>query len=205
MGSFAISTSIDDAITNLAMSNKVVSLSESDPDLINLGAMPATILLPPVEAIMEFVDGNVDVATAIYDAYLMQPEVESYLCALYTSIRFTPNNILIYIGQDEAEVGLVNHLILHFTTYFVMPFNGAYAFMDMGLYRSYLYDLVNFEQLVLNLQEHKYYPVNANVIPKIANDMQFFRTPEEVSKEFLNYVGACQRSGRLVERMCSFR
>lgn len=204
MGSFNITTDIDMAISALSSGAKVVSLSESDPNLINLGAMAATVLLPPVEAIMEFVDGNVEVASIIYDEYMMRPEVESYLCALYTSIRFTPNNIVIYIGKDEAEIGLVNQLITTFLTYFARYGNGHLEFMDMGLYRSYLYDLVNFNQLVLNIQNINYYPVNANVVPKIAQDMQFFREPNEVIDEFLRYARACQKSGKLIERMCRF-
>lgn len=198
MGQIAVTDNIDQAYRSLSLGVKVISLSESDQQLITAGALPGVILSPPVDAVMEFVDGNYEMSYRIYDEYIKRPEVESFICAIYTCVRFTNENVLIYIGKDDVELGLINRVLDTLFTFFIIITDQGTKFTNIGLFKSYIYDIIDFSCLVLNIDLSNFY-FDPQAGPKIANEIGYFR-PQSIVEEFYDYVYACQQNGNLLKR-----
>jgi hypothetical protein len=73
-------------------------------------AVPASILLPPYEAMSELIDDNSELAYIIYHNYVYSYEVFHYLILIMGALVFNQNNLAIMFDRDAYELKIVEWL-----------------------------------------------------------------------------------------------
>ena len=187
-GCLAMTQDINIVNNTLCSGGKVLLLSEQPNPAImqSPNLIPATILLPSYECVAAELDGELEIAGAIYSEYLASKEPDMFICAIITALLDPATNILLYVGQDELNMSFINILIGYLMNEYgiiigssIDQFSYNIAYDAVILSKLYLYELINYEFLFTM------YPAQVNIpeyiVPKLVHDMNPYlqvQTPE---------------------------
>lgn len=159
----------------------------------------ASILMPPIEILTRWADGDPLVMQYEYPRYLMQLDPDNMISALVAAL--TKKNIILYIPQDEFNIFgqlLLNHIYYVYgitlttptTQFCVIPTKIPFI-----MAKFYSIDVMDANEFLAA------YPANAPlpdfVIGKLANDLHPFNRPASFSElaEYFNQLNASKASG----------
>lgn len=156
------------------------------PELKNI--YEASILIPPTEILMEWVDGNSMVMNVEYPKYLMSKECDDMIVALIAAL--TQKNIILYIPAEEFGVFgqlLLNHIYYTYgitcntptTTFSIVP-----AKIPFIASKFFMMDVMDAKDY-LNMYPGKY-RLPDFVINKLAEELHPFNHPASF-EEYANY------------------
>jgi hypothetical protein len=106
-------TSDLDVVRDLSINHKIVVFGETAPTCIPTEyIIPASILLPPYEALEAEIDGNLEKYGYIYSAHLQTKEASEFIAVLILAV-LRGANILLYITLDELELSYCNFFLAY--------------------------------------------------------------------------------------------
>lgn len=128
------------------------------------GAVQASILLPPYEAVAALLDGQYQAFQQMYWAYLASVEVDTFLTCVVRAMQKGINMIL-YTSEEEYRLGFMAYLIGYIQQNFgispAIPGESVYmynpAFDWVNISKIYGYDLMNAQEFFL------LYPPNVGI------------------------------------------
>lgn len=89
---------------NCASQSRVVSVTEGNPFGNTIQVVEASILMPPYQAMVAQIDGNMEKFSQEYLAYLSSSESVNSLIAIIGRALLQGINITLFIPKDEAQL-----------------------------------------------------------------------------------------------------
>lgn len=186
---------------NLAPTHTIICVSgetHNYQEFINVtNASVASVLLPPYEAVMQELDGNLMAFKDIYYTYLSTNEPHQII-ALILRALFNGKNILLYCTKDESKMNYMKFLLMYLYENFGIivgtqnnPFGFDPRYELIILNVLYLNNLMNADEYLSN------YPIihnsidDPNILLKLANELKpFILNPslEAYRQYFINYL-----------------
>ena len=91
-------------IPNLAYQSRIVSVTEGNPFGNDIQVVEASVLMPPYQAMLAYVDGDMARFKIEYANYLINTEAVRTLTAIIGKALLNGVNITLFIPKDEAQL-----------------------------------------------------------------------------------------------------
>ena len=155
-GSIYLTSDINMIANNIATS-KIINVTENAIFLQHQNSVKATILLPPIDAIMADSDNDIDTLHSIYWSYFLSDEVTEFM-AIICTVLYKGVNIFMYVPEEEIREFsyirlLLDYIRLTYGLYVGTP-NQQFSF-DLN-YTQYIADLL-FNNNLLSSEEYLMY------------------------------------------------
>lgn len=197
-GTIYITCDIEMVKNSIYNNCKVVAITENaesinTPDLTNVSI--ASILLPPYQAVMAEMDGDMGTFYNLYGQHLATKEADSYICLIIAAL-VRGINILIYIPKDEFGLTFTSAFMQYLQMVYGItvgteniPCNYNPEFNAVLCNRLYIHEFIIYEEFMVA------YPANVSisveVIPQLMFDMEGYYPPLHNEQEavifFNNY------------------
>lgn len=201
IGDICISNQIND-LEKCRFTHKIILIGEPDQNLIkHFNAISGSLFMPPYEAVMEEMDGNLEAFEKIYFHHLFSSECQEYIALIFRAI-YEGKKILLYLTKDESELTYSKSLLKYFANVFGLlistsvevqaGFNQHYSNAVCDL--LYLYDLFNYNEYFFNRNES---PIPTIILQKLVSEMNPYvvsRTEMEYQNYFANFQRAVKGS-----------
>ena len=143
---------------------KVVNVTENGLFLNHPNSIKATILLPPLDAMMADIDNNIDLLRNIYWQYFLSDEITEFMAIICTVLN-RGVNIFMYVPKDEINefsyIGILLEFIRNVYGIYVGTNTSQFGF-DIN-YTQYIADLL-FNNNLLSGEEYLQYS-NISIAP----------------------------------------
>ena len=210
-GDISITNRIQD-LEKCRFTHKIIMIGEPDTSLAQeFNAIAGSLFMPPYEAVMQEMDGNLQAFHDIYANHLMSIECQEYIALIFRAL-YEGKNILLYLTKDESELAY-SKVLLEFMA-------GAYGLLispniDIPASFSqtkstvvsdllYLYDLFTIEEYFINRLSE---PINGAVLGKLVNELNPYveqRTYEAYNNYFMRLDNMIKGQGRFVMNGLTF-
>ena len=205
-GDICISTQIAD-LEKCRFTHKIILIGEPDRDIItNYNAISGSLFMPPYEAVMQEMDGDIRAFRDIYVQHLFSPECQEYIALIFRAL-YEGKNILLFLSKDESELSYSKVLLE-----FMANVYGLLISLDINISASfsqtkssivsdllYLYDLFTLEEYFLNRIETE--PINGAIMGKLVNELNPYvdqRTYQCYNDYFMRLGLMIKNKGRIV-------
>lgn len=91
-------------IQNLAYQSRIVSITEGNPFGNAIQVAEASILMPPYQAMLAQIDGNMDKFVQEYTMYLASTEAVNTFIGIIGKALLNGVNITLFVPHDEAQL-----------------------------------------------------------------------------------------------------
>lgn len=198
-GDICITNSLED-LGKCRFTHKIILIGEPDKDLmVEFNAISGSLFMPPYEAVMEEMDGNIDGFRNLYYHHLYSNECQEYIALIFRAL-YEGKKILLYLSKDESELMYSRVLIEYFASVFGLmisvsperPANFNQQFANIVCDLLYLYDLFSINEYFMNRIES---PIATMILQKLISEMNPYvenRTLEQYQLYFSKYQRAVQ-------------
>ncbi len=174
----------------------VACVSGSDSYMNHPNVHDCSILLPPTDMMMAWVDGKIILQNE-YPKYLLSKDPDDMIVALLSAL--TKKNIILYIPEDDNGIfatTLFNHLRFTYgitmrtpTTYFAFDYNK----LPLLLSKFYMIEVMDPMDYLKSYPQQLLLP--EWVIPKLAQELHPFNHQASF-QEYANYFNGIVQQGR---------
>lgn len=190
LGTLYLTYDLNMCIANAGVCRTVI-VSE-DPTANSLpNVVGGSILMPPYEAMMQLIDGNMQEFQRLYDQYLYSPVPDKMIILLIQALR-QGINLILYLDKD-AEKTFASTLVQHFFYAYgitigtpLNPFMYDSQYEEVILSKMYLYGNISVEQFFVMYPETGYIQ-DPIVINKLIADVQPNMIPSSSLEEYVLY------------------
>lgn len=200
IGDIRISNQIAD-LEKCRFTHKIIMIGEPDKELmINFNAISGSLFMPPYEAVMEEMDGNLEAFRHKYFVHLFSAECQEYIALIFRAM-YEGKRILLYLSKDESEMWYSKLFIEFMMTTFGLcisisddqaTFNMQYS--DAVCDLLYLHDLFTYHEYFRNRNESLIQPI---VMQKLVMEMNPY-VPERTLENYQAYYTNFQKAVKSV-------
>lgn len=186
--------------------HKIIIIGEPEPHIIeNYNAISGSLFIPPYEAVMQEMDGNLENFRMIYYRHLFSVECQEYIALIFKAL-YSGKNILLYLSKDESELMYSKVLIEFLSTNFGLyispdpntPAGFQQQFSTIVCDLLYTHDLFTFEELLMNRDNQSFNPM---ILQKLVNELNPYvldKTYKEYDKYFINLQNIMKEQQKLI-------
>lgn len=198
VGDINISNRLED-LGQCSLTHKIILIGEPDGDLVTrYNMIVGSLFMPPYEAVMEEMEGNVIEFKNKYFAHLFSNEVQEYI-ALILRALYEGKKILLFLSKDESEL-LYSKILIEF-----LSINFGLSIFPCGksaIYNTnysdnvcdllYFYDLFTYTEYLMNRNESLISPI---ILKKLIMEINPY-VPQQTEAHYQDYFKHLQQSIR---------
>ena len=164
-GDICISNDMND-LEKCRFTHKIISIGELDRSIASqFNVLSGALFMPPYEAVMQEMDGNIEGFRLAYFNHLYSPECQEYIALIFRAL-YGGTNILLFLSKDESEL-LYSKALLEFlnVNYGLMispsiqtqsGFNQQYSSIVSEL--MYTFDLITVNEMFMARLDNPFSP-----------------------------------------------
>ena len=204
-GNILLSSNVDD-VMKLATNHLVICISgetHNYKQMIDvIGATEASILMPPYEALVAELDGDMKLFESLYFTHLSTLKIATTFIALIVRALFDGKNVLLYLTPEESKMAYIQFFLIYFKKYLgisIGTFNGNDCAFDTNytpviLNLMLLNDILSYQKYLKFYPEDK--PLPVEVVHKLSNVMD---NNLPINSTYEEYVKLFEQSRRIIK------